>query len=400
MKLERAEVVSIIVSVCMVVACAVGLSVAQQTSHAKEHVRVGFVYDGDEAEPYTYNFMVAQRALKSLFGDRVSIEVVSNVPDDDGEPAIRELVNRDCDLIFSTSWGYGEVTKRIAAEHPEVQFCVATCSNANEEPVLDNYHTFMGHIYEGRYVSGVVAGLKLQDMIERGVPNASEARVGYVAAFEQAENISGYTAFLLGVRSVVPTATMEVHYVYSWSNYTAEKAAAKRFIDDGCVIISQSTNTIGPAQACEEAGITHEVYHIGYNESMSEVAPTMSLVGTRINWTPYVIDATDAVFKGAEIEKYVRAHIHGHDAGAGFDNDWVQMLDLNILAAPEGTEETIKQTIDDFKHGRVDVFRGDYVGVSASDPNDVIDLTHGYQENAESSAPTFDYVLNDVITIV
>lgn len=399
-KLSRTDVVSVVVCACMVVACALGVSTFQQVSHAKEHVRVGFVYDGDETEPYTYNFMVAQRALKSKYGDSVEVEVQSNVLDDDGEAAVRKLVANKCDLVFTTSWGYGEVTKRIAAEHPEVQFCQATCSNANEEPVLENYHTFMGHIYEGRYVSGVVAGMKIQQMIDQGKLDASDAKVGYVAAFEQPENISAYTAFLLGVRSVVPTATMEVSYVNTWSSYTAEKECAERFIRDGCVVISQSTNTIGPALACEEAAATHEVYHVGYNQSMNETAPTMALVATRMNWAPYVLGATEAVLQGAEIEGVVSAQIHGRDAGAGFDKDWVQMLDLNTLVAPEGAQEAMDAAIEGLKRGSIDVFKGDYVGVNPADPSDTCDLSQGYHENADSSAPTFGYVLKDVITVV
>ncbi|MDO4806019.1 MAG: BMP family ABC transporter substrate-binding protein [Coriobacteriales bacterium] len=400
MRLGRTDIVSMAVSVCMVLACAVGVSAFRQVSHARESIKVGFVYDGDETEPYTYNFMVAQRALKSAYGDRVEIEVQSNVADEDGEEAILALVDNKCDLIFTTSWDYGKAAKRIAAEHPKVQFCQATCTNANTEPVLDNYHTFMGHIYEGRYVSGVVAGLKIQQMIDRGLVDANAAKVGYVAAFESAENISAYTAFLLGVRSVVPTATMEVSYMNSWSSYAAEKECAERFIEDGCVVISQSTNTIGPALACEEASATREVYHVGYNESMAESAPTMALVCTRINWSPYVLAAADAVLQGVDIEDNVSANIHGKDAGAGFDKDWVQMLDLNALAAPEGAEEAMEAAIDGLRRGRVDVFKGDYVGVNPSKPSDTCDLSQGYQENASASAPSFCYVLEDVITVV
>lgn len=400
MRLRRSDIVSVVVSACMVLACAVGVNTLREASHAKEHIKVGFVYDGDETEPYTYNFMVAQRALKSAYDEQVEVEIQSNVPDGDGTEAIRTLVDDGCDLVFTSSWGYGEAAKSIAKKAPQVQFCQATCSNANDDPVLDNYHTFMGHIYEGRYVSGVVAGLKMQEMIDRGVLDADEAKVGFVAAFEVAENISAYTAFLLGVRSVVPTATMEVSYVNTWSSYTAEKECAERFIRDGCVVISQSTNTIGPALACEEAAEAHEVYHVGYNQSMAETAPTMALVGTRINWTPYVLAAADAVLQGKDIEDVVSAHIHGMDAGAGFDKGWVQMLDLNMLAAPEGTDQTMEKTIDALRKGKVDVFMGNYLGVNPQDPSDTIDLAKGYQENAQSSAPTFHYVLKDVIEVV
>ena len=399
MRLRRGEVVSIVVSVCMLALCAAGILAVRKPSDVREHIKVGFVYDGDQTEPYTYNFIVAQRALSSAYGDAVQIAVQSNVPDDDGEQAIRALVDEGCDLVFATSWGYGEVTKQIAAEHPEVEFCQATCSNANDEPVLQNYHTFMGHIYEGRYVSGVVAGLKAQELVERGVLAAEEVKVGYVAAFEQAENISAYTAFLMGVRSVMPQATMEVSYVGAWSNYPVEKECAQRLIEDGCVAIAQSTNTIGPALACEEAAQDHEAYHVGYNQSMLDVAPTRALVGTRINWSPYMLAAVEAVLQGKSIERVVSAYVNGQDSGAGFDKGWVQMLELNPLVAPEGAEEAMNKAIDAFERGDVDVFQGDYVGVSASDGS-TLDLAQGYRENQSASAPSFDYVLEDVITIV
>ncbi len=395
--MRRVNIVSIVVSVCMIAVFGAYFFAAQDTSQ-NSSIKVGFVYDGDETGPFTFNFMGAQRAMQSRFGDRVEVEIKSNVPDENGGEAVQELVDDGCDLIFTTSYGYGAKTKEIAAKHPEIQFCQATCDNANTDPVCDNYHTFMGYIYEGRYVSGVVAGMKLQEMIKHGSVSAENARVGYVAAFSYPENISGYTAFLLGVRSVVPTATMDVRYTHTWASYTLEKRYTEELISNGCVIISQDTDTIGPAVVCEQMSMYREVYHIGYNESMVDMAPTTSIVGSRVNWTPYVLSATEAVLNGSDIEREVKADIRGNDAGAGFSRDWVQMVELNELIAPEGAKQAMQETIDRFKRGQIDVFRGDYLGVNPFDVTDTYDLNQGYKENANSSAPTFCYVLEDVIS--
>ena len=157
--------------------------------------------------------------------------------------------------------------------------------------MLPNYHTFMGTIYQGRYISGIVTGMKLRELIEQKKLTPAQAKIGYVAAFPYAEVISGYTAFFLGVRSVVSEAVMTVSYTNTWSNTTTERKLAEKLIDEGCVIIAQHSDTTGPATACETASTRDGklVFHVGYNQTMTDVAPTTSLVSTRINWTPYFI---------------------------------------------------------------------------------------------------------------
>ena len=225
--------------------------------------------------------------------------------------------------------------------------------------------------------------------------------LGFVAAFPTSEVISGYTAFLLGVRSVVPQAVMRVCYTQTWSSYAQEKEAAQQLIAEGCVIISQHTDTIGPAIACEEASENRSVYFVGYNQSMSEVAPSSSLVTSRICWEKYVLAAVDAVMRGKQIESVVSGRIHGTDVSAGFEKGWVEMTDLNRQAAAPGTQEAMDSAIELFRRGRSDfVFKGDYTGVDPDDPKDTIDLRSGYAENEITSFPTFHYILNDVITII
>ena len=257
----------------------------------------------------------------------------------------------------------------------------------------------MGEIYQGRYISGVAAGMKLAELIENGEITVEQARIGYIGAFPYAEVISGYTAFFLGVQSVVPEVTMKVIYTNSWGDYSLEKHTAERLIEEGCVVIAQHSDTTGPAVACEEQSSRYKVFHIGYNQSMTDVAPTTSLISSRINWQNYIVSATDAVLRGKSIESVVKGNVHGNDVSGGIRENWVQMLKLNDTIAAKGTQKKINELIDKFKKGKVDVFKGDFIGVNPEDENDIYDLSDGYTENRNSSAPTFHYVLKDVITI-
>ena len=375
------------------------IQTASDTS--RDMIKVGFVYDADESTPYTANFIRAQKAIELKFGDRCEIFVESNIPDSSGgEKAIGELIEQGCDLIFTTSFGYGETARRYAGEHPEIQFCQATSSDANDEPFYSNYHNFMGEIYQGRYISGVVAGMKLKEMLDGGLITAEQAKIGYVAAYPYAEVISGYTAFFLGVRSVVPEAVMEVKYTDTWANYTVEKKCAEELIERGCVIISQHSDTTGPAVACENVFGTKKVYHIGYNQSMTDIAPTASLISSRINWESYMLGACEAVLENRRIEDCVSGNVHGNDIGAGFEKGWVEMLELNSIAAADGSREAVNRLIKEFEKGKNDVFKGDYIGVDPFDENNTFDLRNGYIENETHSAPTFGYVLKDVITVI
>ena len=364
----------------------------------KEHLTVGFIYDNDESTPYTYNFSLAKDAVEREYMDRVDILTCSNVLDDEMEEPLRELAGKGCDIIFFN--GYSDLVRQLAAEYPEIQFCQTSYMDMSGQSVPDNYHTFKGEAYQGRYVSGIAAGMKMKEMIDEGIITEDQAKVGFVAAFSTPEVISGYTAFLLGVRSVVPQAVMSVKYTQTWSSYALEKSSAEELINEGCVIISQHTDTIGPAIACEEALESRPVYFVGNNQSMSEVAPGSSLVTSRICWEPYVLAAVDAVMNNKSIESVVTGRIHASDASAGFERGWVEMEDLNLQVAAPGTEEAMNKTIEQFKRGNTDfVFKGDYVGVDPDDPSDKIDLKNGYRENENTSYPLFHYILSDVITI-
>ena len=395
--MKRVYIVTVLT--CLVVMAAIiGCFRILNLSGGRDHLTVGFIYDNDESTPYTYNFSLAKDAVEKKYGDRVDILTCSNVLDDEMEEPLRELAEKGCDIIFFN--GYSKLVRELAPEYPDIQFCQTSYMDMSGQSVPENYHTFQGEAYQGRYVSGIAAGKKIRQMISEGTITEDQAIVGFVAAFPTSEVISGYTAFLLGVRSEVPETKMLVSYTQTWSSYAHEKRAAQKMIDEGCVVISQHTDTIGPAIACEEASANRPIWFVGYNQSMSEVAPSTSLVTARICWEPYVLSAVDAVMNNKEIESVVSGRVHGTDVSAGFESGWVEMDDLNLQAVYSGTQQAMDYTINKFKSGNVDfVFKGDYIGTDPDDPNDKIDLKNGYIENENTSYPTFHYILSDIITI-
>lgn len=392
---------------CIALACAILLIAVTHSivylktnnHNTKDKIKVGFIYVGDGCNAYTKNFMKSQEAIALEYGSSVETVAKYNVAEGNEEKYLVELINEGCDLIFGTSYGYQNTFKEYAAKNPDIEFCMATGDNANTDETLPNYHNFMGEIYEGRYITGVVAGMKMKELITEGELKVSEAKVGYVAAFPYSEVISGYTAFYLGVQSIIPEATMTVIYSNSWNDYDEEKKIATQLINEGCVVISQHSDTAGPAVACEEASAKRHVYHVGYNQSMSDIAPTTSLISSRVNWQKYMVAATGAVLEGKSIEKAVKGNVHGKDISGGFAYGWVEMLRLNDTIAAEGTSEKITSLINGFKKGNINVFKGNFVGVDPFDSSDTYDLSKGFKENENSSSPKFHYVLKNVITI-
>ena len=359
-------------------------------------VTVGFIYDNDETAPYSYNFYLAQETVQKTYQDKVRTVMCSNVLDEHIHLAVEKLAAGKCDIIFTNS--YGNI-RDLAPRYPHIQFCQASFDPVPKEAPA-NYHTFKGEVYQGRYASGVVAGLKLKEMIQKGKIRPEEAKLGFVAAFPYPEVISGFTAFLLGARSVVPQTVMYVKYTNIWDSYTLEKACAEELLEEGCVILSQHSDTVGPAIACEES-YAKDVYHVGYNIDMTDAAPHTSLAGTRINWTPYILGAVKAVMDNKPIEKTVAGTVHpNQDMSAGFKENWVEMTRLNTAVLPEGAQEQLKETIQNLRDGKVQVFRGDYTGVNPNDPKDTIDLRSGFTENKDSSVSSFHYILKDVVTVL
>ena len=361
-------------------------------------LKVGFVYSEDESTPYTANFVKAQRALEEEYGSRIEIIAKSNVLSRECEQPIRDLIRDGVRIMFINM--DTDIPVTLAREFPQVQFCQASMPTISIEGTPENYHTFNGEIYQARYISGIAAGMKLRQLLDSGALLPKDALVGYVGANFTAEVISGYTAFLLGVRSVAPEATMRVRSTGSWGRCGEEEAQTRELIKEGCVIIAQHVNTTAPAVACEEAASAGQtVFHVGYHESMLDIAPSSSLTSIRTNWAPYAIQAVQAVMNDEVIENVVEAHAHGRDLSAGFESGWVELLELNKFTVAEGTQEKVNNAIAALKKGRIRVFSGNYIGVNPINPADTIDLNDGYTECQYSSNPSFSYVLKDYITV-
>lgn len=308
--------------------------------------KIGFIFLHDENSTYDKNFMdaahEAQKALK-LTDEQVIFKV--NVGESNAcYEAACELVDAGCDIVFADSFGHEAFMAQAAEEYPEVQFCHATGTSAHVKK-LANFHNAFASIYEGRYVAGIAAGMKLNEMIEAGTITAEQAVIGYVGAFDYAEVVSGMTSFFLGARSVCESATMKVTYTNQWFDIALEREAALSLIDSGCVLISQHADSEGAPKACEE----RKVPNVAYNISTIPMGPTTAIISSKIDWTPYfklIIEKTMAG-KGSEIP---------FDWCGGFSEGSVQVTELNEAVAAEGTKEALDKAIADFKAGTLKVF--------------------------------------------
>ena len=314
---------------------------------AGKTVKVGLICIGDENDQgYTYNFIRGKEAAtEALAAKGITVDWVVkwNIGEDSGcEDANIELADEGCDLIINNSFGFEPFMLKVAPDYPEIEF-IACTNQASWGDNLENTHNAFANIYEGRYLAGVVAGMKLQQMIDEGEITADQAVIGYVGAFSFAEVISGFTAYFLGARSVCPSVSMKVQFVGSWSDATEEANAASALADMGCVMISQHSDNTTPATTAEAKG----VFHTGYNNDMSSVAPEASLIGTRINWAPYFEYAIESVANGESFDQ---------DWCHGMDMDAVVMTDLNEAIAAPGTAEKLTEVEAKIRSGELQVF--------------------------------------------
>lgn len=390
--------IAAVTSAVLVLLCLVLFQLQSSARKEKDTILVGLICDGDQSTPYSENFIQALSQVQAAYGERMQCDIRCNITADNCANVLDELVSEGADLIITNSYGFGEAAKDAAGKNPKVQFVQATQTNANTAPVYANYHTFMGRIYEGRYIAGQVAGRKLAQLVRQGRIDQDAAVIGYVGAYESPEVISGFTAFYLGAKDQCPSVTMRVRYTDTWTSYQKEYDTARKLIDEGCVLISQHSDTTGPAVACADASEEHTVYHVGYNTGMISIAPATTLISTKIEWTPYLMAAAEAVFAGQPIESRLHCDIHGNDAGGGFDGGWVRMLPLNQTIAARGTQDMIDRSIEGFKEGKIEVFKGDYTGTDPTDPTDTIDIRAGFTENQNQSAPSFHYILDGITT--
>ena len=360
-------------------------------------VKAGFICLHDENSTYELNFINAAKEACEKMG--IEYVIKTNIPEgQECYEAACELADAGCNFIFADSFGHEDYMIEAAKEYPDVQFCHATGTKAHTENVA-NFHNAFASIYEGRYLAGIVAGMKLNEMIDAGEITAEEAKMGYIGAYTYAEVISGYTSFYLGAKSVCPSVTMEVTFTGSWYDETAEKEGANTLINDGCVLISQHADSMGAPTACETAGVPN----VSYNGSTASACPNTFLVSSRIDWAPYFEYAMGCVANGTAI-----------------DTDWVgtlatgsvKLTDLGENVA-EGTADAIAAAQADIESGKTHVFDittftvegaelSSYQADVDTDPDYAPDhevITDGYfNESGEGfrSAPYFDVKIDGI----
>ena len=329
----------------VILACLMVFSLAACTNGApkaeKSSVKAGFIFLHDENSTYDLNFINAAKEAC----DKLGVECVlkTNIPEgQECYEAACELADSGCDIVFADSFGHEDYLIEAAKEYKDVEFCHATGTKAHTEN-LPNYHNAFASIYEGRYLAGVAAGMKLNEMIANGEITADQAKIGYVGAYTYAEVISGYTSFFLGARSECPTATMEVTFTGSWYDETAEKEGAIKLIDNGCVLISQHADSMGAPTACENANVPN----ISYNGSTESVAPNTFIVSSRINWVPYFELIIKSVQNGEKIPA---------DYTGTIETGSVVLTDLGKNAPAEGTQAKMDQVKAEIQKGTRKVF--------------------------------------------
>ncbi len=378
-------------ALCLTAACAL--------ADEEKSVKVGFIFLHDENSTYDLNFLNAAKEACAKLG----VEAVfrTNIPEgQECYDAAADLAEDGCDIVFADSFGHESFMIEAAKEFPEVQFCHATGTKAHTEN-LANYHNAFASIYEGRYLAGVAAGLKLNEMIAKGEFTAEEAKIGYVGAFPYAEVISGYTSFFLGARSVCPTVTMEVTLTNSWYDEALEKEGAQMLIQRDCKLISQHADSMGAPTACEVANVPN----VSYNGSTVSACPNTFIVSSRINWAPYFEYIINCVRNGEEIAA---------DWTGTIATGSVELSEVNLAAAAEGTVEELEKVKAGLEDGSIKVFDtakftvgGQTLTTYLADVDDMGDfqsetevVANGeFQESHFRSAPYFDLSI-DGITVL
>ena len=363
--------------------------------------KIGLICLHDENSTYDNNFIQALKSVQkelNLTDDQVLIK--TNIGEDDScYTAAAELVDKGCKVIFADSFGHESYVLQAAKEFKDVQFCHATGTKAHTEKVA-NFHNAFADIYQGRYLAGVAAGMKLNQMIEEGKITADKAVIGYVGAFNYAEVVSGMTSFYLGARSICPSATMKVTYTNSWFDIALEREAALNLINNGCVLISQHADSEGAPKACEEKGVPN----VAYNISTISMGPNTALISSKIDWSPYFKLIIEAVQKGEEIPT---------DKCGTMAEGYVALTELNEKVAAPGTKEKIEEVKAKLESGELKVYdtknftvKGEELTTYLADVDDAGDFVAEteavkdgeFKESTYRSAPYFDIKYIDGIS--
>ncbi len=391
--------VALVLALCLCLTAAMALA----DGIAKEDIKFGVITLHDELSTYDKNFIDAvKQAAENLGLSEDQVKIISGIPESDAcRDEAMNLADEGYNIVFADSFGHEDYMIEAAKEFPNVEFCHATGTKAHTEG-LANFHNAFAAIYEGRYLAGIAAGMKLNEIKEAGKLKGETPLIGYVGAFTYAEVISGYTSFYLGAKSVCPDVTMKVQFTGSWYDEMGEKAAAEALIAAGCDLISQHADSMGAPRACEDAGIPN----ISYNGSTVDACPNTFIVASRINWVPYFEYIINQVIAGEPIAT---------DWTGTIATESVLLTEVNEQAAAAGTVEAIEAAKAEFIAGTLKVFdtaREGFITVDNGNPltsyladvntdpafeKDTEVVSDGYFHESEyRSAPYFDVNIDGI----
>lgn len=347
MKKLLALMLATVMLACSFVGCS-------DTDDAK--LKIGVILIGDEQEGYTFAHIDGiEKAVEELGYTDKDVKIIYKYKvkeDDKCYDAAVDLVEQGCKLVISNSYGHESYIKQAAEQYPDVDFVAMTGDTAKTSG-LSNMHNAFTKVYESRYVSGVVAGMKVKELVDtnqlsdKNYDENGKVRIGYVGAFPFAEVVSGYTAFFLGIQSVYPDVVMDVNFTNSWFSPTDEAAAAKALASKGCVIIGQHADSTGAPSAVEELHDQGEViYCVGYNIDMRQAAPDSALVSATNNWSAFYKTAIQAAFEGKEIPT---------NWSQGYQQNAVAVTEFGTCVAA-GTAEKVAEVEAELKNGTLNIF--------------------------------------------
>ena len=393
------KIIALIIAIVTVFALAACTTTGKKEV-TMDNVKIGVICLHDENSTYDANFINAVKAVQAKLGLKDEQVVIRTGVDESDAcyKAAADMADSGCDIVFADSFGHESYMVQAAKEFPNVEFCHATGVSAKVQNIK-NFHNAFASIYEGRFLAGIAAGMKLNEMISSGKITSDQAKIGYVGAWPYAEVISGYTSFFLGARYICPSATMKVVYTNSWFDIAKEKESAESLIKDGCVLISQHADSEGAPKACQAAGVPN----IAYNVDTTHLGPDTAIISSKIDWEPYFELIINAVVKGEAIPT---------DYCGDFSTGSVALTKLNDKAAAPGTAEKIAEIEGKLKSGEIKVFatdsfkvkgetlseyKADVDGDYAPDTNVIHD---GYfdESNAKDfrSAPYFDMIIDGI----
>ena len=325
-------------------------SEAKGDSEAKAEavdVKVGMICIGNDNMAYDRNFyMAADAAKEELAKKNINVEWVYTYDHPEGDVVAadcEELADAGCIAVILNSYGMEPAMLTVAADYPDTVFCALT-NEASRSDNLENTVNAFPSIYEGRYLAGIAAGMKLNEMIANGEITEDQAVMGYVGAYTYSEVVSGYTAFYLGAKSVCPSVTMLVEFIGSWGDPAIEATTAQDLIDRGAVLISQHSDATTPSTTAQENGVCS----VGYNISMVDVAPESSIISSRIDWTNYFVYVIETLVNGGKVDQDYMQH--------GIADGDIVLTELNDKVAAEGTAEAIAEAEEQIKSGKLHVF--------------------------------------------